>query len=114
MRSGRACVFVALVVGSALGCRKDRWPGLEAQPTSSGSTALAGTGSIPPPPPLPPRDTASWKHPRLLLSQERIRIVEAARAANTPSYQALMASCAEAASGTMEGGYEGEDWAYKG
>jgi hypothetical protein len=49
-----------------------------------------------------------------LLSPERMRIVEAARAANTPSYQALMSSCNEAASGTMSGGYEGEDWAYKG
>jgi hypothetical protein len=96
-------------------CHRTRWGGPSASDSSAQSPGGPKVGSSDmPPPPLPPRDTASWKHPRILLTPDRIAVLQALQRDNAPSWQAVMQSCTEKASGTIEGGYEGEDWAYGG
>jgi hypothetical protein len=106
-----ALAVAATLAGGA--CKKERWPGLDSQAPASGTQAGPGpTQADVPPPPLPPRDVASWKHPRILLTPERVNALMALQRANAPTWQALLQVCNDRVNGTSESGYEGEDWAY--
>ncbi len=113
-------VFVALGGASLLGaaggaCSRERWPG-PAPETTSGAAPPSGAIAPPPAPGALLADVAltplrAGVHPRILLDRDRLGVLEVLSRTANASWKAVVQNCAEAGTGRIESGYEGEDWA---
>ncbi len=112
---GRGGLLAVAAMG-ALGCHRESVPlsakATEAQAAASTSSAIDAPGGAPLPTMPTTGDFKLGPHPRILLTAERLALLQDEAKANPPHWQLLLKNCDEAVTGKGIGsGYQGEDWA---
>jgi len=104
---GRLAVLAMLAILGGVACKRDVWPG----PTPEAASPQAQGPLAAEPVDLAAAPIPAGGHPRLLLTDGRLRMLADGAKRATPPWNALVSACREASGEKIESGYQGEDWA---
>jgi hypothetical protein len=105
-RVGVLGLLALAATAGGVACKRDVWPG----PTPEAASPQAQAPQAAEPVDLATAPIPAGGHPRILLTDGRLKMLADGAKRGTPSWNALVSACREASGEKIESGYQGEDW----